>query len=451
MGTLDIWMNGALVGHWTRHAGIDRLTYRQEWMDSAQGRPISLSLPYGRGAGGPVSIRSPAVGAFFDNLLPDNDRILQRIRERHRLRSTRAFDLLAAVGRDCAGALQLVPEGAEPGNPHVIAGRELDEAGVAAVLRAATLDRLPTQADPDAFRISIAGAQEKTALLRHEEKWHVPDGATPSTHILKLPLGLVGNMRADLSSSVELEWLCLEVARTFGLPVAKAEIARFEDQKALVVERFDRRLAGDGSWYVRIPQEDMCQAHGVRAENRYEADGGPGIREVMELLRGSVDAAADRETFFRAQLLYWLMAATDGHAKNFSLVLMPGGAFRMAPLYDILSTYPIQGRGAGQLEPRRARLAMAVCGKNRHYLVADIHHRHWVGMAEQLGLETGARELIAGLSSEVEAVLDNVGNRLPPAFPSMVYDMVRDGMMAAAWKLEVEAGSGATRGLSRRD
>lgn len=442
MPTIDIWMNGSLVGHWTRHAGTDRLTYRQEWMDSAQGRPISLSLPYRRGAAGPATIRSPTVGAFFDNLLPDNDRILQRIRDRYRLRSTQAFDLLAAVGRDCAGALQLVPEGADPGNPRVIEGRELDDAGVADVLRGATLDRLPNQADPEAFRLSIAGAQEKTALLRHDGKWQVPHGATPSTHILKLPLGLAGNVRADMSSSVELEWLCLEIACAFGLPVAKAEIGLFEDQKALVVERFDRRLASDGAWYIRIPQEDMCQAHGVRAHNRYEADGGPGIREIMELLRGSTEAAVDRVTFFRAQILYWLMAATDGHAKNFSLVLMRSGTYRLAPLYDILSTYPIQGRGPGQLDPRRARLAMAVCGKDRHHGVADIHHRHWVAMAQQLGLETGARELIAGLSGEVEAVLDEVGNRLPPGFPSTVYDMVRGGMMAAVWKLDVEAGSG---------
>lgn len=445
MPTLDIWMNGALVGHWSRRAGLDRLTYRREWMDSSQGRPISLSLPYARATNGDVSIRSPAVGGFFDNLLPDNDRILQRIRDRYRARSTQAFDLLAAVGRDCAGAVQLVPEGAEPGNHRTIEGRALDDAGVAAVLRAATLDRLPSQADPDAFRISIAGAQEKTALLRHQDKWHVPTGATPSTHILKLPLGLVGNARADLSSSVELEWLCLEIARAFGLPVANAEIGVFEDQKALVVERFDRRIASDGSWYIRIPQEDMCQAHGVRADNRYESDGGPGIREIMELLRGSTEATADRRTFFRAQVLYWLMAATDGHAKNFSLLLMPGGAYRLAPLYDILSTYPIQGRGPGQLDPHRARLAMAVTGKNRHYLVSEIHYRHWIAMAGQLGLESEARELIRDMIADAERVLAAVGNRLPPAFPAQAYDTVQDGMLAAARKLDVEAGSGGAR------
>ena len=440
MPTLDIWMNGLLVGHWTRQAGSDRLTYRREWIDSPQGRPISLSLPYSRTAAGDVSIRSPAVGAFFDNLLPDNDRILQRIRDRHRLRSTRAFDLLAAIGRDCAGALQLVPEGDEPGNHRRIEGRALDEAGVADVLRRATLDRLPVQGDQDALCISIAGAQEKTALLWHDGRWHVPAGATPSTHILKLPLGLVGNMRADLSSSVELEWLCLEIARGFGLPVANAEIGRFEDQKALVVERFDRRLSDDGSWYIRIPQEDMCQAHGVPASLRYEADGGPGIRDIMALLRGSTRATADRMTFFRAQVLYWLMAATDGHAKNFSLVLLPGGAFRLAPLYDILSTYPVQGRGPGQLDPRRARQAMAVSGTNRHYGISDIHHRHWVAMAGRLGLEAKARDVLAGLGGDVEAVLESVGNQLPPGFPCAVYDTVRNGMLAAAWKLTVEGG-----------
>lgn len=440
MATLDLWMNGLLVGHWTRRSGVDRLAYERAWIESPQGRPISLSLPYTKRGGTEPSIRSPAVTAYFENLLPDNDRILRRIRDRHRLRSTDAFDLLAGIGRDCAGALQLVPEGAEPGSHRVIEGTPLDEAGVAAVLRAATLDRAPSQADPDAFRISIAGAQEKTALLHHDGQWRIPVGATPSTHILKLPLGLVGNMRADLSSSVELEWLCLEIARAFGLWVATARIGTFEEQKALVVERFDRRLAADGSHYLRIPQEDLCQAFGVTPDHRYETDGGPGIRATMELLRGSTHAKLDREMFFRAQVLSWMMAATDGHAKNFSLVLLPGGEFRLAPLYDILSTYPIQGRGPGQLDPRKVRLAMAVEGKNRHYLTCEIHYRHWIALAARLGLEADAPRLVADMVERTAPVLEQIGGALPGGFPMEAFDAVRAGMLAAAWKLEVESG-----------
>lgn len=444
MATLDLWMNGSLVGHWIRQSGVDRLAYERSWIESAQGRPISLSLPYARREQRATSIRSSAVTAYFENLLPDNDRILRRIRDRHRLRGTDAFELLASIGRDCAGALQIVPEGAEPGSHRVIEGTPLDEAGVAAVLRAATLDRAPTQADPDAFRISIAGAQEKTALLHHDGAWHIPAGATPSTHILKLPLGLVGNMRADMSSSVELEWLCLEIVRAFGLPVANAQIRTFEDQKALVVERFDRRLAAEGSHYLRIPQEDMCQAFGIEPARRYQADGGPGIRRIMELLRGSTNATEDRDAFFRTQVLYWMLAATDGHAKNFSLVLLPQGEFRLAPLYDILSTYPIQGRGPGQLDPRKATQAMAVEGKNRHYAASGIHYRHWSAMARELGLEANLPDLVAGLVAKTAPALEAVGNRLPAGFPMEAFEKVRDGMLAAAWKLEVESGRHTT-------
>ena len=129
----------------------------------------------------------------------------------------------------------------------------------------------------DDFRISIAGAQEKTALLRFGQRWRRPHRATPTTHILKLPLGLVGNMQADLADSVENEWLCAQIVREFGLPVAKTEMALFGTQKALVVERFDRRWQGiphgeqdlpgfsprNNTWIARLPQEDLCQATGI--------------------------------------------------------------------------------------------------------------------------------------------------------------------------------------------
>ncbi len=440
VATLDLWMNGSLVGHWTRHSGADQLVYHREWIESPEGRPLSLSLPYPRQTDRDVTLRTSQVAAYFENLIPDNERILQRIRDRYRAPSSSAFDLLAAVGRDCVGALQLVPAGEAPGDPRRIDAQPLDEAGVAKILRNATVDRRLAPGDDEAFRLSIAGAQEKTALLRHDDRWCIPHDATPSTHIFKLPLGLVGNLRADLSSSVELEWLCMEVARAYGLPVAKAEIGQFEDQKALVVERFDRRISTDRSWWMRIPQEDMCQALGLPPSLKYESDGGPGIRDILEVLRGSNEATADRITFFRAQLLFWLMAATDGHAKNFSLTLLAGGAYRMTPLYDILSTYPIQGRGTGRLEPRQARLAMAVSGHNRHYKLSEIHRRHWVAMATQLGLETAAGELINAMVAATPRVLDQVGAALPERFPQALYQAVRIGMLAAAKRLEAEPG-----------
>lgn len=427
-------MNGLHVGRWERtRSGTDQLLYDPAWMTAPEGRPLSLSLPFTQGG---VPLRSPRVAAYFENLIPDNERILRRLRDRYHAASGSAFDLLATIGRDCAGAVQLVPAGEEPGDPRRIEALALDEAGVAQLLRDATTSGPLDTREADAFRLSIAGAQEKTALLKHRGRWCLPRGATPSTHIFKLPLGLVGNLRADLSASVELEWLCMEIARECGLPVAQVEIGRFEDQKALIVERFDRALSRDGKWWQRFPQEDCCQASGLPPSQKYETDGGPGIRRIMELLRGSEAAAEDRAIFFRAQVLFWLLAATDGHAKNFSLRLLPGGAYRLAPLYDILSIYPWMGRGAGQLDPRKARLAMAVEGRNRHYVLHDIHRWHWVAMGEQLGFTDA--EWLERLPTAVVAALERVAQRLPGDFPGLLFESVAEGVRQAARRLAGE-------------
>lgn len=439
---LDIWMNGLHVGRWERSSsGNDRLLYDRAWMEAREGRPLSLSLPFAgtnaRGESVPVS--SPAVAAYFENLIPDNERILRRLRERHHASSTSAFDMLAVIGRDCAGAVQLLPAGQSPGDVHSIEVELLTESGVAQVLRDTTVAGPPGRQEAQAFRLSIAGAQEKTALLKRRGRWCIPRGATPSTHIFKLPLGLVGNMRADMRDSVEIEWLSMEIARQFGLQVARAEIGEFEDQKALIVERFDRVLSRDRKWWMRIPQEDCCQAFGLPPSRRYEADGGPGIARIMDLLRGSENADADRAVFFRSQLLFWLMAATDGHAKNFSLRLLPGGAYRMAPLYDILSVYPIMGRRANQLDPRKAKLAMAVVDRNRHYDLHGIHRWHWVAMGRKLGLP-GAPALIEEIIERTPRALENAAAQLPRGFPQHIFDAINTGMRQAAKRLGSEPG-----------
>lgn len=441
VSALDIWMNGLYVGQWERvPGGLDRLSYDPAWVASNEGRPLSLSLPFTRGHGPDqiVPLRSEAVAAYFENLIPDNQRILARLRDRNGAASTNAFDLLAAIGRDCAGAVQLLPAGESPGDVRSIDAEPLEESDVARILRETTASGPIAARDREVFRLSIAGAQEKTALLLHQGKWHIPKGATPSTHIFKLPLGIVGNMRADMKDSVELEWLCMEIASEFGLPVAAVQIGSFEDQKALIVERFDRRLSRDGAWWQRIPQEDCCQALGLPPSSKYEADGGPGIRRIMDLLLGSEHADADRLMFFKTQLLFWLMAATDGHAKNFSIHLLPGGGYRSTPLYDILSTYPIQGRGTNLLDPREAQLAMAVESKNNHYSIYEIHRWHWVTMAERLGLEADVGALIEEMIQNTSSAIERVGDRLPEGFPQAIFDSVATGMRAAAQRLASE-------------
>ncbi|MEX3636197.1 type II toxin-antitoxin system HipA family toxin [Paraburkholderia sp. BR14320] len=431
---LNLWMNGLRVGTWETIRSGERLTYADEWIGDPQGRPLSLSLPF---TPGNQPYRGQIVADYFDNLLPDSEPIRRRIAARYRTGSTAPFALLTTLGRDCVGALQLLPPDEEPSDLTSIHGRELSDSDIAALLRGTTSAAPLGQHDPlEDLRLSIAGAQEKTALLRYRNGWLLPEGSTPTTHIFKLPLGLVGNMRADMRTSVENEWLCSQIVAAYGLPVARCEIARFDEQKVLIVERFDRRLSSDATWIVRLPQEDMCQATGTSALHKYESDGGPGIEAIMEILAGSARATTDRRNFFATQLVFWLLAATDGHAKNFSIAHLPGNRYEATPLYDVLSAHPIIGSGAGRLAAQKVKLAMAVRGKNVHYLLNQIQRRHWVAEGQRVGFSaTDVDALIDQLSAQTETVIDTVASQLPADFPLDVADAVFDGMRRLNRKL----------------
>ena len=291
-----VWMNGERVGEWGAPArGAAFFKYDEAWASSRHARPLSLSLPLTAN----LEIRGQQVNDYFDNLLPDNPSIRNRIRARFGTPSTQAFDLLTAIGRDCVGAVQLMPPDEEPiGWNHIDAVR-LSEREVEAMLAQVTSTAPLTDAEEDEFRISISGAQEKTALLGMGGSWYRPRNATPTTHILKLPLGIIGGFRGDFSDSVENEWLCAQIIRELGIDVARTEIATFGERKALVVERFDRRWQGvgteearvdgfkppQGAWIARLPQEDFCQATGTPYDRKYEVDGGPGIQTCLGLPR----------------------------------------------------------------------------------------------------------------------------------------------------------------------
>ena len=431
---LGVWINGQRVGLWDQaRGGSPTFAYDSEWLHSEYARPLSLSLPLLPEGG---VHRGLKVTAYFENLLPDSQGIRRRIRERVGARSTMAFDLLAEIGRDCVGAAQLLPVDVTPENLQRIDATALSEADVAQVLRHVPAGQGLGQRITADFRISIAGAQEKTALLWNEGSWCQPHGSTPTTHIFKLPLGRVGNMQADLSSSVENEWLCSRVVAAFGIPVAATQMAMFEDQKVLIVERFDRRISSSGQWWLRLPQEDMCQAFGLHPDQKYESDGGPGVPKIMELLLRSTKSDQDRHAFFKAQMVFWLLAATDGHAKNFSLHLNAGGSYELTPLYDVLSAYPIMGNGPNQLDPHDAKLAMAVVSKNRHYQIRDIRARHWVAMARRCGID--GRVLLDEVVSEAASVIKTVSEELPPAFPDAVATPILDGIVAASERLHAQ-------------
>lgn len=428
MRSLNVWMNGVLVGNWSLGSGgVNSFNYHSEWIKSPACRSLSLSMPVNAFA----ALRGAVVANYFDNLLPDHDRIRKRLKERYRTKSDRVFDLLEAIGRDCVGAVQLLPPDLEPVGFDRVACEQIGDADIAAILRTVPTTRAYALNSHSDFRISIAGAQEKTALLKVGKQWCVPFGATPTSHIFKLPLGIVGGYQYDLRHSVENEWLCLKFLAALGLPVASAEIGQFEDQKALIVERFDRRWvpakAGKSRWLARLPQEDFCQALGVSPDNKYESAGGPGIRASLQILQGSQSPDLDITIFVMTQFAFWLLAATDGHAKNFSVRLHAQDRYEMTPIYDVLSAWPIIGSGPNKLPAQDAKMAMALRGKNQHYRIAEIQTRHWRALARECGAPN-VWSLMVNMAEKMDDTIAGVMLQLPDDYPMDLAETIFDGV-----------------------
>lgn len=439
-------MNGRHVGEWLQLRGArDEFRYDPAWLEDPQSRALSLSLPMTASA----TIASPVVRSYFDNLLPDDPRIRERLQRRFATRSADTFDLLEALGRDCVGAVQLLPTGETPTGWDHIAAERLTSKDVEAILAAVPTATPPVLAgveDEEDFRISIAGGQEKTALLRIGSTWHRPRGATPTSHILKLPLGTVGGLKLDLSHSVDNEWLCATLIAELGLAIAPSEIGRFGAQRVLVVERFDRRWQAIGAsnprnsrfkpppnaWIARLPQEDFCQAAGVSHEQKYESSGGPGIPQILQILARADHPIADRRRFALTQLAFWMLAAIDGHAKNFSIFHHRGGTYGLTPLYDVLSAWPVNGHGAQRLALKKVKLAMALRGGGRpHYRLAEIQPRYFETLANSLG-DPDAWPAMKHLAESVPGAIERAEAKLPDDFAPFVWSSVTAGLRRQA-------------------
>ncbi|MES2802462.1 MAG: type II toxin-antitoxin system HipA family toxin [Bdellovibrionota bacterium] len=414
---LVLYLNGLLLGYLEHKTSSDlTFTYAQEWIDKEKAFPLSRSLPIRE-----QPYEGKEVFAYFDNLLPDNVSIRQRIAAKMHASSDQVFDLLTVVGRDCVGAIQFVSENLEAPKLENATGVIVSDSEIAEKLK--NLDISPLAAsEEDDFRLSIAGAQEKTAFLRLENKWQIPTGATATTHIFKPQMGLLERGKS-FSDSVENEWLCSKIVQEYGIPVANCDIETFEDVKVLVVQRFDR--AWNQKELIRLPQEDLCQALSVPNFQKYESDRGPSIKAIMELLQESKYPERDRKNFLKTQVVFFIIAGIDGHAKNFSIKWMPNG-FELTPLYDIISAFPLVA--AGKLPYEKLKMAMSV-GDNRHYKLNDIHRRHFVQTAKSCRFNVDEFEtMIDELMVETPSVINRLVNRISDV-PKNVYEPIFDGMI----------------------
>jgi serine/threonine-protein kinase HipA len=397
---LMVLLNGRVVGTVASQSGRLSFTYTEQWTEDPDAYPLSLSMPLTAVRHGQSSIEPVLWG-----LLADNARVLERLAQRHQVSARNVFRLLSHVGEDCAGAIQLVrPERleqlSEPGTPKEVEWLSKDD--VAERLKALRTDPSAGRTARDTGQFSLAGAQPKTAFLYERKRWGVPSGRTPTTHILKPPTG-------SFADHAENEHYCLQLARALGMTVPNSRIEHFGEEIAIVVERYDRRR--HGKTWSRIHQEDLCQALGLHPDRKYEADGGPGVRAIGELLRNqSSSPGKDVASFAEALVFNWLIAGTDAHAKNYSLLLGARGIVRLAPFYDLASMLPYS-----TLELRRVKLAMKMGGE---YLVRNIGLRHWQRVAADLHLPS--ESLIDGIWGMASALPDHAA--------AVLAQMERDGL-----------------------
>lgn len=427
---LNVLINNRFVGRLHKEAnGAVSFQYDQGWLDWDPAFAISLSLPMRE-----TAYSGEQVVAVFDNLLPDNPNVRRRVAERMGAQGADYFSLLEAIGRDCVGAMQFLPDDVPADVEPYVKGEPVGDDEIEAIL--ASLATAPLGMDKEQeFRISIAGAQEKTALLRHEGQWMRPIGTTPTTHLLKPQLGEIPTAFGpiDMAASVDNEHYCLKLMEVFGLDVAQTEIVTFGERRVLVVERFDRRWR-NAKHLLRLPQEDCCQAMGIPSAQKYQNNGGPGMADILTLLQRSDEPQKDQVDFFKSQILFWLIGATDGHGKNFSVFLKPEGRYSLTPFYDVLSAQPAFDKR--QIPNNKYKLAMSV-GKSRHYRILEVVGRHFVQSGKAAGLgPTLMNKAITDILERAKDAPDKALSLMPGDFAQEVHDSIAASMPARLRLLE---------------
>lgn len=328
---LDVYLLDSLAGLLTQdeHGEIG-FQYAESWLATPHAIPLSQSLPLRAEA----FTRRECAG-FFGGILPEGEK-RQIIARNLGISAKNDFAMLEEIGGDCAGAVTFLPSGAIPARQEA-SYRVLSEAELAGTLR--QLPRRPLLAGERHMRLSLAGAQDKLAVLIEEDRISLPLDGAPSTHIIKPAIPLFEGMVVN-------EYFCMQLASAIGLPTAKVARGGAEEVDYLIVERYDRSREAPPC-LERIHQEDFCQALGVTPERKYEAEGGPSFSDCAELLRKvSTSHALDTLRFTDGFIFNFLIGNNDAHGKNFALLYSgwPHKAMRvtLAPLYDLVCTsyYP---------------------------------------------------------------------------------------------------------------
>lgn len=396
---LVVLLSGRAVGQVVRDGSKLMFFYDDSWRQKGPGIPLSMSMPLSK-----ERYEHDIVSNWMWGLLTDNEVTLSRIASQHKVSATNVFALLWKIGQDCAGAVQFAERAVVPKMSRGGSVEWLEEDEVAARLVQLRLDHASGRKVNEG-QFSLPGAQPKIALILDNGKWGVPSGSIPTTHILKPPIG-------SLTGHAENEVFCLRLANKVGLLAAEAKVMRFKTELAIAVKRFDRMPTENGN-ILRIHQEDICQALAMHPSKKYEKDGGPGIKDIMTLLTRSTAAEEDRHRFMEATVFNFLIAGTDAHAKNYSLLFGPNKV-RLAPLYDIASFLPYYA-SEGHLW-QDIRMPMRI---DKYYRYSEILPRHLERLSNACNYPgSNTVDIVARLAAQ-----------LPNAAAKVAADLLADGVV----------------------
>ncbi len=423
---LDAWMNGQRVGRWSVSAqGVHGFAYDTLWPGSPQARPLSLSLPLG----GAKPFRGERVHAWFDNLLPSAAVPRQRLQSSFGVATADTFDLLAAAGRDCAGAVQLLPPDVEPGDPMQVEGEPLSERDLVRLLDACAG---PSTWAPGRREVAARGAggdasQDSVAAPR----WPLVPAARRHTE----------HAHPEAAAGGRARWRTRDQHVARERMAVRPAVARLRPDGRRLAHRGDRSAQGAGDrshrpplarrrWWARLPLEDFCQASGTPPQRCAPTAGGPDVGRMLDLLRGSEQAATDRERLLAAMVVMWLLAVPEPSGKRFAIRLLSGGRFELAPLWGAMSSWPLLGRSPKASSLQRLPWTLSPAGD------ALTHHQitraHWLGAARRHALGAGFDAVVAGLAQWTGQAIDSAAASLPAGFASSVSEPVFEGLRRGA-------------------
>ena len=334
MSTLAVWLYGSRVAVIEQQRNQVRLRYT---VDALEAHDLGTPL---------LSVRFPVQNApfahdptkaFLDGLLPEEP-LRASVAAELGLLAGDTFGLIRELGRECAGAVVILPDG-EP-LASATGTEEPKSIGEGAFLELVANLREAPLGVRSGVRLSLGGVQEKLVLTAGPRgSWRLPTAFMPSTHILKPEPAAYPDLIAN-------EAFCMRFARALGLNVAEVKIGDVFGIRFLIVTRYDRIQRSDGA-IDRVHQEDFCQALGIDPKKKYQNRGGPSLRRIASVLAGLAEPGS-LDSLVRAVVVNVLIANADAHSKNFSLMHPENGRSGLAPLYDLVST------GAYDLDDRAA-------------------------------------------------------------------------------------------------